>query len=124
MGGLGALQIAMRNPTVFGAVGAHSPSIRLEHDDELWFLTGQNYLEHDPIWLASNWPGASRMQYWLDVGEDDWWRPNVEELHVALLNSGLSVNWHVFPGTHEAEYWIDHVPDYVRFYSANLQSAD
>jgi enterochelin esterase-like enzyme len=122
MGGLAALQIAMRNPTVFGIVGAHSPSIRLERDPEMWFLSGQSYLEHDPMWLARNWPGADRMLYWLDVGAEDWWRPNVEDLRAALVNDGLSVTWNILPGTHEAEYWIAHVPDYLRFYSDNLRS--
>jgi enterochelin esterase-like enzyme len=121
MGGLAALQIAMRNPTVFGVVGAHSPSIRLEPDPELWFLSGQNYLEHDPIWLARNWPGADRMLYWLDVGAEDWWRPNIEDLHAALAGDGLNVTWNILTGSHEAEYWIAHVPDYLRFYSDNLR---
>jgi enterochelin esterase-like enzyme len=121
MGGYGALSIAMRNPTIFGAVGAHSPSIRLAWDSELWFLTGENYLEQDPIWLSRNGAGVDRMLYWIDVGDEDWWRPNIEELHAAFESGGLNVSWHVFPGTHEAEYWIDHVPDYLRFYSDNLR---
>jgi enterochelin esterase-like enzyme len=121
MGGLAALQVAMRNPTVFGVVGAHSPSIRLEPDQELWFLSGQNFQQHNPVWLAQNWPGIDRMIYWLDVGADDWWRPNIEGLHATLVNAGLSLTWRVFPGTHEAEYWIEHVPDYLRFYSDNLR---
>jgi enterochelin esterase-like enzyme len=122
MGGLAALQIAMRNPTIFGVVGAHSPSIRLEPDNELWFISGSSFYLHDPIWLALNWPGVDRMAYWLDVGADDWWRPNIEDLRDALLTAGLNLTWRVFPGTHEAEYWIDHVPDYLRFYGDNLKA--
>jgi enterochelin esterase-like enzyme len=122
MGGLAALQIAMRNNTVFGIVGGHSPSVRLEPDPELWFLTGQNYLEHDPIWLSRNWPGVDRLTYWLDVGDDDWWKPNIEELHTALQSANLNVTWREFSGTHEADYWIQHVPDYLRFYSDTLRA--
>ena len=120
MGGLAAMQVAMRHPSVFGVVGAHSPSIRLEPDPELWFMSGESFLEHNPIWLARNWAGADRMVYWLDVGEDDWWRPNIEELHDDIVADGLNVSWHIFPGTHEAEYWIAHVPEYLHFYSENL----
>jgi enterochelin esterase-like enzyme len=119
MGGLGALQIAMRHPYVFGVVGAHSPSIRLEPDPELWFLSPSSFLAHNPMWLA-NYPGSERMIYWLDVGADDWWRPNIEELRDTLQLARLNLTWRVFDGSHEAEYWITHVPDYLRFYSDNL----
>jgi enterochelin esterase-like enzyme len=122
MGGLAALQVSMNHPGVFGVVGAHSPSIRLEPDPELWFLSSQSFLQHDPIWLARNSPGADRMVYWLDVGADDWWRPNIETLHSALSGAGLNLTWRIFAGTHEAEYWIEHVPDYVRFYGENLRA--
>jgi len=122
MGGLGAMQIAMRHPDVFGVVGAHSPSIRLEPDPtELWFLSPTSFIAHNPIWLA-NYPASQQMVYWLDVGADDWWRPNIEELRDALLGAHLSLTFNVFPGTHEAEYWIDHVPDYLRFYSSQLHA--
>jgi enterochelin esterase-like enzyme len=122
MGGLAALQIAMRNPNIFGIVGAHSPSIRVEPDAELWFLTGQNYLEHDPIWLTKHWPGLERLTFWVDVGDDDWWKPNIEELRTALVSANLNLTYREFSGTHEAEYWIAHVPDYLRFYSDNLRA--
>jgi S-formylglutathione hydrolase FrmB len=120
MGGLGALQIAMFHTGVFGAVGAHSPSIRLEPDPELWFLAGDSFYYHDPLWLVANWPGAQGLAYWIDVGADDWWRPNIETFHGVLSEAGLNVSWQIFPGTHQAEYWIEHVPDYLQFYSAAL----
>ncbi len=122
MGGLGALQIAMRHPYEFGVVGAHSPSVRLEPDPELWFLGPASFQQHNPLWLATNAPDVDRMTYWLDVGADDWWRPNIEELRDALLSARLNVSWNVFPGTHEAEYWIEHVPNYLRFYSDTLHA--
>jgi enterochelin esterase-like enzyme len=43
-------------------------------------------------------------------------------VHTTLVGEGLHVEWHLFPGPHEAEYWIEHVPDYLRFYSAALGS--
>ena len=122
MGGLGALNLAFQHPDVFGVVGAHSPSVRLEPDPTLWFLTGQNFWEHNPIWLAQNAPGLDSLKIWLDVGTDDIWLPNIEAVHVALVGEGLHVEWHEFPGPHEAPYWIEHVPDYLHFYSVTLSS--
>ncbi|MBV8716037.1 MAG: hypothetical protein JOZ65_13325, partial [Chloroflexi bacterium] len=59
---------------------------------------------------------------WLDVGTDDIWLPNIEAVHSTLVTEGLQVDWHEFPGPHEAEYWIEHVPDYLRFYSSAFAS--
>jgi enterochelin esterase-like enzyme len=122
MGGLGALNLAFQHPNVFGVVGGHSPSVRLEPDPALWFLTGQNFLEHNPIWLAQHQPGLDSLKIWLDAGTDDVWLPNIEAVRAALVGEGLHVEWHEFPGPHEAEYWIEHVPDYMRFYSAAFGS--
>jgi enterochelin esterase-like enzyme len=120
MGGLGALNLALQHPDVFSVVGGHSPSVRLEPDPSLWFLTGQNFWENDPIWLAQHQAGLDTLKIWLDAGSEDVWLPNIEAVHAALVEEGLHVEYHEFPGPHEAEYWIEHVPDYLRFYSAAL----
>jgi enterochelin esterase-like enzyme len=119
-GGLGALQLALNHPDLFGVVGGHSPSVRLEPDPNLWYLSGQSFYEQSPLWLAQNRPWPDGLRVWLDVGTDDWWRPNVEVLHDLLQVNGHPVAWQEFPGTHEAEYWIAHVPEYLRFYSGAL----
>ena len=59
---------------------------------------------------------------WLDAGTEDVWLPNIEAVRDALVSRGLHPTWHNFPGTHEAEYWIEHVPDYLRYYAAELRS--
>jgi enterochelin esterase-like enzyme len=120
MGGLGALNLAFQHPDIFGVVGSHSPSVRLQPDPALWFLTGDNFWENDPIWLAANATGLDGLRIWLDVGTDDIWLPNIEAARDVIVEQGLHLDWHEFAGTHEAEYWIDHVPDYLRFYSDSL----
>jgi enterochelin esterase-like enzyme len=122
MGGLGALNLAFQHPEVFGVVGSHSPSVRLEPDPGLWFMQGQTFLENDPVWLVRNRPGLDSLIIWLDAGSEDAWLPSIEAVHAALVDEGLHPFWHVFPGPHEAEYWIEHVPDYLRFYGGALKS--
>jgi len=124
MGGLGALNLALQHPDVFGVSGSHSPSVRLEPDPNLWFLTGDNFWEHNPIWLAEHAGGVGNVKFWLDAGSEDYWLPNIEPVHTALVDAGLQVEWHEFPGEHDAEYWIEHVPDYLRFYSRALAVPD
>lgn len=122
MGGLGALNLALQHPDVFGVVGGHSPSVRLERDPALWFLAGDNFWDHNPVWLAANAPGIENISIWMDAGTEDVWLPNIKAVRDALVNRGLHPNWHNFPGPHEAEYWIEHVPDYLRFYGSQLRS--
>jgi len=122
MGGMGALDLAFQHPDLFNVVGAHSPSVRLEPDPALWFLKDDNFWQNNPIWLARHQPGLEALQIWLDVGDEDVWLPNIEAVHQALVDQGLHTVWHVFPGPHEAEYWIEHVPDYLRFYASALRT--
>jgi enterochelin esterase-like enzyme len=122
MGGLGALSLAFQHPDVFGVVGGHSPSVRVAPDPALWFLAGQTFWDHNPVWLAHNATGLSSLKIWLDAGTEDVWLPNIEAVHNALVEEGLSFEWHVFPGPHEAEYWIEHIPDYLNFYGRALRT--
>jgi enterochelin esterase-like enzyme len=122
MGGLGALNLAFKHPDVFGVVGAHSPSVRLEPDPMLWFLKGDDFWENNPIWLAQHRTGLDTLKIWIDDGSEDVWLPNIEAVHDALVEEGLNPIWHVYPGPHEAEYWIEHLPDYLRFYGSALRT--
>jgi enterochelin esterase-like enzyme len=122
MGGLGALNLAFQHPDVFGVVGGHSPSVRLEPDPALWFLPGQTFWDNNPVWLAQHRPGLDSLKIWLDAGDEDVWLPNVEAVRDALVGEGLQPAWHLYPGPHEAEYWIDHVPDYLLFYGGVLRT--
>ena len=65
---------------------------------------------------------SDQMVVWLDDGTDDVWLPNIEATRAAIAQRGLNLTWHNFPGPHEAEYWIEHVPDYLRFYSSALRT--
>ncbi|MGI9147240.1 MAG: alpha/beta hydrolase [Chloroflexota bacterium] len=122
MGGLGALNLAFQHPDIFGVVGAHSPSVRVDPDPALWFLAGQTFWDNNPIWLAQHQSGLDSLKIWMDAGTDDVWLPNIEAVQAALVGQGLHPAWHLFVGPHEAEYWIEHVPDYLRFYGAALKT--
>ena len=123
MGGLGALNLAFQHPDVFGVVGAHSPSVRLEPDPTLWFLRATTSgTTTRSGWLSIS-SGLESLKIWLDAGTEDVWLPNIEAVHDAHgPDRGCSSMWHVFPGPHEAEYWIEHVPDYLHFYGGALRS--
>jgi enterochelin esterase-like enzyme len=124
MGGLGALHVALHHPEIFGTVGGHSPSIRVEPDPHVAdSLMGATFYDNSPIWLVQhNWQPGEHLAIWIDVGVDDGWRPNIEAFGAVLQSRGIDATWREFPGTHEDTYWTSHVPDYLRFYSSALHA--
>lgn len=121
MGGTGALLNAFWNPDVFGAVGAHSPSLPREGERD--FLgTDMEYAERDPISTVRVVPRSQLdgLHIWIDIGSNDSWLQRAGELRSALARRGLEFQFHVFPGDHDGEYWARHVVDYLRFYDSAL----
>jgi enterochelin esterase-like enzyme len=126
MGGEGALRLALLNPDVFGIAAAHSPSLRVSYDQlapELQDLYGTEaqWRAGSPYWLVSDTDAAYRIKIALDVGEDDPWRANIEQLDERLTERGISHRFEVLPGEHAAEYWIGNVDHYLSFYSEAFQ---
>lgn len=119
MGGTGALVNAFTHPRVFGVVGAHSPALPAE-GERAFLGTGPEFAQRDPISLARSRPDLRRLAIWIDVGDEDIWLDRVEQLHEALTQAGVDHEYHVFPGEHWGTYWMEHVPDYLRFYDAAL----
>jgi enterochelin esterase-like enzyme len=121
MGGTGALIHAFINPSIFGVVGAHSPSL----PEEGWreFLgTGEEFARRDPISLALSESWIRELAIWVDIGDEDPWLARSETLHDTLDRWGVAHQWHVFAGEHWGGYWSDHIEDYLRFYDAALSS--
>ncbi len=120
-GGTGAINVALRHPSVYGAAGSHSGVFRLQPD---WssgplFEDGAagdrrraeySALEYLPAYADS----ARRVALYFDCGrEDDTFRDNVE---LDSLLSALRVphEWHAFGGSHEWSYWRLHVEESLR----------
>ena len=117
MGATGALVQAFKHPETFGIVGAHSPSLR-EDNSVIGFLgSGPDFNTRDPIYLAANAPHLDQLQIWIDIGDLDPWIFRADVLHNTLLERGIEHQWHVWEGDHIGEYWMEHIPDYLRFYS-------
>ncbi|HEU5317662.1 MAG TPA: alpha/beta hydrolase-fold protein [Chloroflexota bacterium] len=129
MGGHGALQLALNGPTLFGAVGAHSPALRAR-DQAPVFLGGlmmaasptamplQAYAARDPISLVMR--AEQKLPIWIDIGEADRWRARADELRSALTAKSWDFLWSIAPGDHEDAYWSRRLPEYVRWYKERL----
>ncbi|HEY1854089.1 MAG TPA: alpha/beta hydrolase-fold protein [Solirubrobacterales bacterium] len=123
MGGFGALDIALKNPGRFCAVGAHSPA--------LWFEAGEtapgafedaaDFERNDVVGAVEEDPDAfGGAKVWVDYGEEDPFRPYDEALVAALESGDTDLTAHSWPGGHEGSYWGKHWPDYQRWYVKTL----
>jgi enterochelin esterase-like enzyme len=107
-GGVWSLEIAFRNPDRFAVVGGHSVALNMNRAPPVY----------DPLYLAAD-PAIRSLRIYLDVGEDDWTLPAMEELHAALTAAGVTHDYYVYPGRHDDSYWSAHVGEYLVFYTAD-----
>lgn len=103
LGGGQALAVAAQAPTMFTAVGGHSPAMS------------------DEAGLASQLSAAD-MRVWLDVGESDYLRAGAVDLADKLTSAGGDVQLRVSEGAHERSYWTAHLAEYLSFYDESFRS--
>jgi enterochelin esterase-like enzyme len=122
-GGASALQLAFNHPDLFSIVGAHSPSMRIDPEPGTVFADWSYYAGYDPLRLAQSAPNLQTLQIWIDIGDQDPWRGNAEELHRRLDVRGIANSWKMMPGPHDTPYWVAHSAEYLQFYSQAFQRA-
>jgi len=117
MGGFGALNLG-RHKHRFCAVGGHSPAVFESGNDDIsfGFDNAADFKRNDLIGIARR-----RSPYdapvWIDVGDHDELRPAAALLARELRARGADVTFHVWPGSHDGDYWNAHFAQYVRFYA-------
>ncbi len=105
MGTHGALQIAVNHPSVFGIVGAHSPSFRLRADVPSYFGNDAEYARRDPIRPIAAHPEIARtLTLWLDHGTLDGFRDGQQILEQELVDLGIQHQFHSWEGDHSGVY--------------------
>ncbi len=122
-GGASALQLAFNHPDMFSVVGAHSPSMRVDPEPGTVFADWDYYAAYDPMRLAQTAPNLQALQISIDIGDQDPWRGNAEELHRRLDARGIQNSFKMMPGPHDTPYWVAHSADYLEYYSQGLQKA-
>jgi enterochelin esterase-like enzyme len=100
-----ALHFGLKNPDLFGMIGAHSPIIFWEDSTEI-----------------GNWLNAiprNRLpRIYVDIGESD---PNPDSailLEKLLMDRNIPHEYHISPGYHTEQYWSSQVENYIRWYAA------
>jgi len=118
MGGFGSLDLGRIAAKRFCAVGGHSPAVFFRYSNDLFgaFDGSADFARHDLLRLARH-RSPYRAPVWIDIGADDYLRPGAAALADELKAGGADVTFHVWPGSHNGQYWDAHFAQYLRFYA-------
>ena len=109
-GGFWAYQLGLRHPELFSAIGGHSAFFDRYHAPP----------EFNPLDLVLTEPDAVGQRFWIDRGRDDFAFEGLDLMDTRLAERGLDYVYVVHPeGQHANSYWILHVGEYLRFYTAD-----
>ena len=127
-GGLCALDIALRHPSLFGSAAAMSPLIEPSYSyGSLSQLFGHpsnlaNVLQqHSPAWLLRHEPAARRVRLRIDVGRGDRLvrRQDQEFARLASTLNVTSTTYVERPGGHTFKVWRPALRDVVGWFAAD-----
>ena len=138
MGGYGALRFAFAHPDLFGSVSAQSPALITESPKEmnadlhsggpLASLLGNvfgnpvdvaHWQANDPFALArKNRIALKNEAIYFNCGEQDefGFADGATKLHRELLSDGVRHEFHLYPGGHDAEYFMAHLHETIEFH--------
>lgn len=146
MGGYGALRVAFARPELFGSVSAQSPALITETpqqlDDDLknagrlGNLLGsvfgnpievRHWRANNPFDLARN--NRTQIQgqaiYFNCGSEDEYgFAAGATKLDNQLRSERIKHEFHLYPGGHDAEYFLSHLVDTMEFHSRAFPATD
>jgi enterochelin esterase-like enzyme len=115
MGGFAALHLAFTHPDLFSRVGGHSPAFI----DDLWIYPNiEARIQRDPQQIAIN-NDLRSLRVYLDCGDTDSFKFYVGcgLLFSVLQAKGVPSEYHLNPGGHTKEYWMENSEAYLLFYA-------
>lgn len=104
-GGNWAVHLGLSQWDVFGAIGAHSTPT---------FATDGPQRIRD---FLSAIPDDKMPRIYLDTGVDDGWNSYTFDLEALFTEQNIPHEWYLFQGTHDEEYWANHIEEYLRWYA-------
>jgi len=138
MGGYGAFRLAFAHPELFGSVSAQSAALITQspgamNDDlrgggALGNLLGRvfgnpidmkHWRENDPFVLARKNQIQLRSEaIYMNCGKSDefGFEEGTQKLHRQLSGEGIRHEFHLYPGGHDAEYFLSHLGETIEFH--------
>ena len=138
MGGYGALRFAFAHPELFGSVSAQSPALMTQSPRELDAdlrdagplakLLGNvfgnpinvaHWNQNKPYLLArKNLVQIRTQAIYINCGQKDEYgfAASAEQMHKQLLAEKVAHEFHLYPGGHNAEYFLSHLGETIEFH--------
>jgi enterochelin esterase-like enzyme len=107
-GGYWSLEIAFRHPDLVASVGGHSPALFPDNAGPLY----------NPLTTGLD-PQVGDLAIYFDIGEQDWLRQGIFDLHGAMEDAGIDHVWRLNPGAHTDSYWAEHLAEYLTWYASH-----
>jgi S-formylglutathione hydrolase FrmB len=145
MGGYGALRFAFAHPEIFASVSTQSPALITESPAQinrdmrtpgplarsLGTVFGnpidvRHWQENNPFDLARRKPIELKQEaIYINCGAEDelGFAQGAVKLHQQLLTEGIRHEFHLYPGGHNAEYFLSHLGETIRFHARVFQAA-
>ena len=139
MGGYGALRAAFAHPDLFGSVSAQSPALITETPQQMnadlrdagrlaQLLGGvfgnpinvAHWNANNPFVLArQNRVQIKAQAIYINCGAEDEYgfAEGASKIHKQLLAEGVRHEFHLYPGGHDAEYFLGHLGETMEFHS-------
>lgn len=121
MGGYGALRLGAKYPNRYKAISGHS-SITNKNQMHLFVEEDEsNYSQTNPIdedvfqLLLKNASQLPEIRF--DCGKSDLLIEYNRKLHTRLIDSNIKHIYKEFQGTHEWQYWQEHIQDSLSFFN-------
>lgn len=138
MGGYGALRFAFAYPELFGSVTAQSPALITESPRELDAdlrdagplarllgsvfgnpINTAHWNQNNPFDLArKNRAQISSQAIYINCGQQDEYgfEQGAEAMHKQLAAEKIAHEFHLYPGGHNAEYFLSHLGETIEFH--------
>lgn len=138
MGGYGALRVAFAHPELFGSVSAQSAALITQSPREMNsdlrnggplanLLAGvfgnpidlKHWRENNPFDLARKNQIQLRTEaIYINCGKSDefGFQEGAQKLHQQLAGEGIRHEFHLYPGGHNAEYFLSHLGETIEFH--------
>ena len=127
-GGMGAFNLVIRHPEVYGAAGAHSADFLLTTDFSdkglLGPEPGASRMRADYSPLLTVVHAAARLDntaLYVDCGMQDESLPQNRAFHARLDSLGVAHTYHEFPGSHDWAYWRTHLEESLKTVTARMR---